>query len=166
MTVSQIMELAVRDPEFYARLIANPTETSKAAGLVIGDGEQVRIYEQRQNEMHLFLWRRTNIPQLNEILDQANRSSEFKNQLLENPRKILEEKIGMPFPGSATIRVHDEPNVVPIVIPCEMADGELNDAELEMVAGGTIETFLRNAFGRNATSSTFGGQWSALTNPS
>ncbi len=166
MTVSQIMELAVRDPDFYARLIANPTETSKAAGLVIRDGEHVRIYEQRQNEMHLFLWRRTNIPQLNEILEKANQSSEFKNQLLENPRKILEEKLGMPFPGSATIRVHDEPNVVPIIIPFEMADGELDDAELEMVAGGTIEHFLRNAFRRNDTTSIFGGQWSALTNPS
>lgn len=166
MTVSQIMELAVRDPDFYAKLIANPTETSKAAGLVIRDGEHVRIYEQRQNEMHLFLWRRTNIPQLNEILEKANQSSEFKNQLLENPRKILEEKLGMPFPGTATIRVHDEPNVVPIIIPFEMADGELDDAELEMVSGGTIEHFLRNAFRRNDTTSIFGGQWSALTNPS
>lgn len=166
MTVSQIMELAVRDPDFYAKLIANPTETSKAAGLVIRDGERVRIYEQRQNEMHLFLWRRTNIPQLNEILEKANQSSEFKNQLLENPRKILEEKLGMPFPGTATIRVHDEPNVVPIIIPFEMADGELDDAELEMVSGGTIEHFLRNAFRRNDTTSIFGGQWSALTNPS
>ena len=94
MTVSQIMELAVRDPDFYARLIANPTETSKAAGLVIRDGEQVRIYEQRQNEMHLFL-------------------------------------------------------------SCEMADGELNDADLEMVAGGTMEAFLRRVFSGNATSSIY-----------
>ena len=143
------MELAVRDPIFYAKLIANPTETSKTAGLVIREGEQVRVYQQRQNEMHLFLWRRTNIPQLNEILDQASKSPEYKSQLLENPRKILEEKIGMTFPGTATIRVHDEPNVVPIVIPCELADGELDDAELELVAGGSIDSFLRNAFSRN-----------------
>ena len=159
------MELAVRDPDFYAKLIANPTETSKMAGLLIREGEQVRVYQQRQNEMHLFLWRRTNIPQINEILDQASKSPEYKSRLLENPRKILEEKIGMPFPGAASIQVHDEPNVVPIVIPCELAEGELGDAELELVAGGSVQSFLRSAFSRTAASSLNVVQWSALPNP-
>lgn len=111
--------------------------------------------------MHLFLWQRTNIPQLNEILDQASKSPEYKSQLLENPRKILEERIGMPFPGAATIRVHDELNVVPIVIPCKLADGELDDADLELVAGGTVDSFLRNAFGRNTATTMNAVQWSA-----
>lgn len=152
MTVSQIVDRAIRDRDFRAKLIANPTETSKAAGLALNAGQQVQVFVQGQNELHLFIGRKTNIPQLNDILDQAKNNPEFKRQLLENPRKLIEEKTGNPFPVSAAIQVHDLLDVIPVVIPSEIAEAELNDAELESVAGGgRFGTLIRDMFCRNST---------------
>jgi len=63
---------------------------------------------------------------------------EFRARLLADPRAVVSELIGTAVPESVEIEVHEESLThVHLVLPCASRRGELVDADLELVAGGT-----------------------------
>jgi len=74
------------------------------------------------------------------IIEKAMKDEDFRKQLMEDPKFILEQETGMKMPGSINIKVLEEDSetfylVLP-PIPTVSEDGELSDADLERVSGG------------------------------
>ena len=76
-----------------------------------------------------------------EIIAKALENSEFREELVENPKATLEKEYGKSMPEGLTIHVVEEDsNSITLVLP-EVPDsaeveGELSDEALEGVAGG------------------------------
>jgi hypothetical protein len=75
-----------------------------------------------------------------QIIEKAMKDEDFRKQLMEDPKFILEQETGMKMPGSMNIKVLEEDAgtfylVLP-PIPTVSEAGELSDADLEGVSGG------------------------------
>lgn len=82
------------------------------------------------------------------IIEKAWEDNGFKQQLIDNPAEAIEkltgEKIKLPEGKKLVVRDQTNADTVFINIPSEpkIADLELNEEQLEAVAGGTIFTPL------------------------
>ena len=77
--------------------------------------------------------------QLNDLVAAlAQRDAEYRKRLLEEPKSVLEEQTGYALPASLQVVVLQETaRTAYIVLPHEPEeDTELDDADLEKVAGG------------------------------
>ena len=85
---------------------------------------------------------------LNEIIKTAWQDESFKNDLIANPVQAIEALTGkeVKIPEGKTIEVRDQTNdlVIYINIPKEpnFDDMELNDEQLEIIAGGGGPEFI------------------------
>ncbi|HOW27326.1 MAG TPA: NHLP leader peptide family RiPP precursor [Elusimicrobiota bacterium] len=72
------------------------------------------------------------------IIKKALTDPAFKKALIANPNAAIEKELGMKIPAGLTVKVvEDAPNTVHLVLPAVPAKGELGDADLEKVSGGT-----------------------------
>jgi hypothetical protein len=63
---------------------------------------------------------------------------QFRQRLLSEPREALNEITGLTVPNVVTVEVHEESlTQVHLVIPAVLADGEIAEEDLELVAGGS-----------------------------
>jgi hypothetical protein len=75
------------------------------------------------------------------IIEKAMRDASFRQRLLSDPRRALQEEFGITAPADVHIHVHEEtPRDVHIVIPPAESGGmrELSDADLESAVGGMM----------------------------
>jgi hypothetical protein len=71
------------------------------------------------------------------LVAQAWKDEAFKQELINNPKAVLEREIGQKIPENADIRVLEETaNTVYLVIPKKPTVDELSEEQLEAVAGG------------------------------
>ena len=81
---------------------------------------------------------------LQSIITEAWENESFKNDLIENPKKAIENLTGktIDLPEGKTLQVIDQTNenVIYINIPAEpnLDNVELNEEQLEAVAGGNL----------------------------
>lgn len=81
---------------------------------------------------------RTAIQQM--ILDRAASDSQFRDQLVNDPRQAISDQFGATIPPSLNIRVLEEqPSEVVLVLPNQQTQSgnTLSDTDLEAVAGGS-----------------------------
>jgi hypothetical protein len=70
-----------------------------------------------------------------QVRDRADSDPAFRSDLLSDPSAAMSDLLGMPIPSGVRISVHEEsPTDIHLVIP---AVNSLDDADLELVAGGT-----------------------------
>lgn len=70
-----------------------------------------------------------------QITKHAQESEEFRNALISTPEQTIEKLICKSLPRDISIKVHVETaNSLHIVLPA--AEEELNEAELDAIAGG------------------------------
>jgi len=69
----------------------------------------------------------------------ASGNPEYRAALLKNPRAIVEKQFSMALPDNLTVKaVEESANTIYVVVPHAVAAGaELDDADLEKVAGGS-----------------------------
>lgn len=61
----------------------------------------------------------------------------FKQELLSNPKAVIEKELGIKMPEGVEYQVFEETaNRCYMVLPAKPSEGELSDEELESVAGG------------------------------
>lgn len=72
------------------------------------------------------------------IQEIAAQDPNFRRELMADPRAAIERATGQALPADLDLRVVEEkPNTMYLVLPpAEQASVELEDAELEQVAGG------------------------------
>jgi hypothetical protein len=74
-----------------------------------------------------------------EIINRATRDPQFRQDLLQDPKRTVEGELGVQIPAGIEIRVVEEsPSTLYLVLPpSTIAPGQaLSDQELEQVAGG------------------------------
>lgn len=78
----------------------------------------------------------------NKLITRAWEDQTFKAELMNNPRDVIRrelEALGISLPENVSITVHEEtPSQVHLVLPTNtaVAEAELSDADLDLVAGG------------------------------
>jgi hypothetical protein len=73
-----------------------------------------------------------------QLLSRAERDSDFRRLLSEDPRAAVQEELGVELPEGLRVRVlQEEPNEAILVLPRLPAPGRLRDEELAGAAGGT-----------------------------
>jgi Nitrile hydratase, alpha chain len=90
------------------------------------------------------------------IVEQAQKNPKYHQQLMSDPRSLMEKQLGTVIPKSVNIKVLEEANdTYYIVLPATAKEGaELSDSDLEKVAGGG--TVKGNASCNNAQGSAIG----------
>ena len=68
----------------------------------------------------------------------ASNNPQYRSALLKNPRSIVEKQFNMALPEKLTVKaVEESADTIYVVVPHAVAAGaELDDADLEKVAGG------------------------------
>jgi Nitrile hydratase, alpha chain len=77
-----------------------------------------------------------------QVIERATRDSQFRQELLRDPAKTVEQELGVSIPKSIELRVVEETSsMLYLVLPPQpvAAGQELSDQELEQVAGGWSE---------------------------
>ena len=74
------------------------------------------------------------------LIEKAMNDEAFRNELITNPKEIIEKETGMKLPESFNVKVLEEDaQSFYLVLPNQVKPGtedELSEAELEMVSGG------------------------------
>ena len=81
------------------------------------------------------------------IVEQAQHNSQYRDQLLKDPRSLMSKQLGTQIPASTKIQVLQEsPDTYYVVLPDMPKEGaELDDAALEKVAGGFMDKTCQNS---------------------
>jgi len=76
------------------------------------------------------------------LIEKAMKDKSFRKQLIENPDAAIEAETGIKIPETVNIKVLEENHQTVYLIlpqvPTQESEMELNESELELVAGGDI----------------------------
>ena len=78
------------------------------------------------------------------MIAQAWKNPAYKQELLNNSKAIIERELGIQLPADVTVQVMEEsPKQLYFVIPNRpaAAQGDLDEQQLEAIAGGSLNTF-------------------------
>jgi hypothetical protein len=69
----------------------------------------------------------------------ASSNAQYRAALLKNPKSVVEKQFNTTLPDNVTVKaVEESANTIYVVVPHAVAAGaELDDADLEKVAGGS-----------------------------
>ena len=67
----------------------------------------------------------------------ASEDPKYKEALIKDPKSVVEKQLNAALPASMTVKaVVETADTMYVVVPHVAAEGELDDADLEKVAGG------------------------------
>jgi len=128
--VARIVAKALEDPAFKATLLADASATiEKELKLQLPRGLKVKIVEDTPSTVHFVLtadYRISRGPQPSKaggdkrlrLIERAWDDAALKKRLLKDPKTVLAEETGAPYPPSVAVRVlEDTDKVVHIVLP-------------------------------------------------
>lgn len=76
---------------------------------------------------------------ISKLVERAQKDEQFRNLLLNDPKKAVESETGKPVPSGVQIHVMEQSrNHVYVVLP-EPSQGELTDEDLEAASGGVSD---------------------------
>ncbi len=133
-----VIDRANSDPKFRDRLKADPSAAFKEAGVQIPQGTAVEVIDRSSGEIHLLLGARTGVPEVDQMLERADKDVAFRESVLRDPRSAIEAQVGQKLPPTCKVHVREaDANTVYVYLGGSPEAGhELLDGELEAVAGG------------------------------
>lgn len=84
---------------------------------------------------------------LDKVIEQAETSPEYYDQLMKDPRGLMSRQLGTAIPATVDIKVLEEDaDTYYVVLPYKPKEGaELSDSDLEKVAGGFLDKTCKNS---------------------
>jgi|SRR5579862_5448418 hypothetical protein len=81
------------------------------------------------------------------VAEQAAKNPKYREALLKDPRALMSQQLGATIPANMKIEILQEsPSTYYVVLPYAPKEGqELDDADLEKVAGGFLDKNCQNA---------------------
>ena len=71
------------------------------------------------------------------VLKRAETDEQFRTQLMQDPRRAVELVVGSPIPPGISVKlIEEKPTELYLVVPGTLPAGELQDTDLEAIAGG------------------------------
>ncbi len=135
---ARVIDLASSDSKFRSKLKSDAAAACREAGCPLAPGSSVRVIEQRFGEVHFVLGSETNVPEIDAVLELAKSDPLLRSQLLENATPILRPAAGQHFPTDVVFAVHErQPRETLIFLRDEQEDSQLDDSQLDAIAGGT-----------------------------
>jgi len=158
----RLIKKSWEDSAFRRKLLASPKEAMEEAfGLIIPPDVTVHVHEETDRVIHLVLPDHPEIgteasaafhaPETRRQLEhqlrlKSLRDERFRSLLFSDPKKAMEEEYGEAIHPSLRIHVHEQSDRhLHIVLPWNpvvMADGSLEDLELENIAGGVFNCHM------------------------
>ncbi|MEG4394920.1 NHLP leader peptide family RiPP precursor [Microcoleus sp. BROC3] len=145
--IQEVLERVWSDEQLKNNLFNNPKDVLAELGMKLPDSVAVEVHENSSNLMNYVLPNFDEIPAgvdlekvdpvAGKIMKKALTEEAFKTQLLADPKSAIASAADIQLPDSLDIRVYeDTPTLKHLVVPANPADAELNDLELEAIAGG------------------------------
>jgi len=66
----------------------------------------------------------------------ASQNPRYREALLKDPKSVVEKQFAMDLSGKQVKAVEEAPDTLYVIVPRAAAAGELDDSDLEKVAGG------------------------------
>lgn len=152
MTVMQdVLERVWSDEALRNNLFNNPKQVLAEVGVKLPDSVTVQVHENTSSLVNYILPDPSEIPEgtdlekadpvAGKVIKQALSDETFKASLLLNPKQAIATSTGVKLPDDLDVRVYEDTSTVKhLVLPTNPADDELNDLELEAIAGGVSKS--------------------------
>jgi hypothetical protein len=128
-----LCEFGVTVPELLKKIEVHE-DKPKLRNYILPIKEQLERYVEEQNLI------------IAQVIRHALADDAFKARLLYNSKAAIKEAIGEDLPEDLTICFYqDTPSVRHLVIPMNPDNEQLNDSQLDMVAGGIAFPILRQS---------------------
>jgi hypothetical protein len=76
-----------------------------------------------------------------QVIARAMKDPDYRQMLLDNPRAALGQAFGQELPAHVQVKViEQEPDTIYLLLPRDSESQELNEEELDSVAGGLMAT--------------------------
>ena len=146
MSKLSIIEKALKDPVFRGKLKRSPTEICREEGADFPAGASIHLIESRPMEIHFFVGVKTKSPEVNAVLERAEKDSQFSQQLCDHPHEVLTELAGLQIAPGSKVTVHPASETqIYLMLPDQESNAlELSESELETVSGGGLFKNLIN----------------------
>lgn len=73
------------------------------------------------------------------IAERLAADPDFRAKLLDDPRAVVSEVVGVQLPSGINVTIHEETLTdLHIVVPAQPSGDDLSDDQLELVAGGGV----------------------------
>ena len=86
----------------------------------------------------------------------ASENPRYRDALVADPKAVIEKQFGIQLPDMTIRAVVETPNTAYLVLPYVPAEGQLQDCDLEIVAGGKGDPNI------NASCYAFGGSFNTV----
>lgn len=135
------LERAWEDSVFKQNLLSQPKETLAHIGIVFPEAQEVKIVEETDFQRYIILDEQEKTkPEESDPLDmikeKAYQDSVFKQQLLQNPKQVIEQELGYTLPSWINVEVLEATSEsIIFVIPC-LSSNEVEEEQMMAVAGG------------------------------
>ena len=148
MAVMQdVFERVWSDEALRNNLFNNPKQVLAEIGVKLPDSVTVQVHENTSSLVNYILPDPSEIPEgtdlekadpvAGKVIKQALSDETFKASLLLNPKQAIATSTGVKLPDDLDVQVYEDTSTVKhLVLPTNPADDELNDLELEAIAGG------------------------------
>lgn len=141
----QLSQRLQNDEDFKNRFVSQPKSILTEMGVNIPDAIQVEVHEDTATVRNFVIPVKStdedesiaSNPLFRKAVVKAHADTNFKSQLLQNPKTAIAQLTGESLPQDLDICVHENtPTLRHLVIFVDSAREELSEAELESVAGG------------------------------